>query len=378
LSQFLSNVIVDPLKMIMKSNPVPDKQIQIEQIKQLFQRLPLSLIITFLVALIISFVQTELIIPTNIYIWLVITILITSFRFIQWLLFKRATITDSNIQKWSNLFLICTICAGSAWGITPFILFPENNIQHQFYLILVIGGISAAGMTSLSSRYINVIFFLLLALIPLITKLVFVGTVDALITGFFLLMYLAGLMILSKRTYNMIHESLILKHENISKDAQLYATEERYHSLVENLPIGIYRVSSGKESQIEMANSTILRIFGYENLDELKKIPVSKFFVDPEKYNAFTKDLLNADKAIVKEFKVRKKNEEEFWCLITSKTEKGPHGKIDHFDGIVEDITLRHTIIRNFENKRFIIPFPRRKYYQVQHQVTPQIAQHGY
>ena len=118
-----------------------------------------------------------------------------------------------------------------------------------------------------------------------------------------------------------------MRIENIEKEVQLSTTEQRYHSLVENLPIGIYRVTPENDGQINMVNSTLVNIFGYNNIDELRGNQISDFFVNPEEYYRFIDELISENKILEREFKLRKKNGEEFWCLVMSNADRNDNDK---------------------------------------------------
>ena len=59
-------------------------------------------------------------------------------------------------------------------------------------------------------------------------------------------------------------------------EAALRQSEERYRSLVENLPVGVYRRTVGEDNQLLMANPALAKIFGYDNSDnfmETRQLP---------------------------------------------------------------------------------------------------------
>ena len=74
-------------------------------------------------------------------------------------------------------------------------------------------------------------------------------------------------------------------------EAALRQSEKRYRSLVENLPVGIYRRTMGEDNRLLMANPALLKIFGYDAADNFMELGSSPTYADPNQLKQFNEQL---------------------------------------------------------------------------------------
>ena len=60
----------------------------------------------------------------------------------------------------------------------------------------------------------------------------------------------------------------------------LQDSEEKYRSLANQVPVGIYRTS--KQGQILYANPALAAMLGYDSVEELREVKVQDTFVEPQ------------------------------------------------------------------------------------------------
>jgi PAS domain S-box-containing protein len=77
-----------------------------------------------------------------------------------------------------------------------------------------------------------------------------------------------------------------ITEKRIAQEA-LRESEERYRSLVENIPIGIVRTTPDPKGRIVMANPFFLQIFGFESEKDLKNISMSDLHFYPKNRASF-------------------------------------------------------------------------------------------
>ena len=117
----------------------------------------------------------------------------------------------------------------------------------------------------------------------------------------------------------------------------LKESEDKYRSLTEQLPVGVYRTTI--DGRLVYSNIALVNILGYDSVEELLKINVSELYADPASRQ---KQLKTAEKktGIVKsEFRLKKKNGELIWVRDNSRLLSDKLGNPVYFDGILEDIT---------------------------------------
>jgi PAS domain S-box-containing protein len=121
----------------------------------------------------------------------------------------------------------------------------------------------------------------------------------------------------------------------------LVESEERYRSLVQNVPIAVYRNTPGPKGRFLMANPAFLRMFGLDSEKELKKITVADVWMDPKERKAFSDNLLAKGRVNGVELPLKKKDGAPFWGLVTAGVVYDEGGKASCFDCTIMDITAQ-------------------------------------
>ncbi len=142
---------------------------------------------------------------------------------------------------------------------------------------------------------------------------------------------------------------LLLGARHIQRDHQrrrqaeqsLAESEARYRSLVDNLPLGVYRVTPGARGKIITVNSTLVRMFGYANEAELLQAAVADLYANPQERKTFSDTLQEQGNISGVELELKKKDGSRFWGLVSAHVVRDEHTGEVFFDGTVEDITQR-------------------------------------
>ncbi|MBS4021130.1 MAG: PAS domain S-box protein [Dethiobacter sp.] len=121
----------------------------------------------------------------------------------------------------------------------------------------------------------------------------------------------------------------------------LLESETRYRTLINNVPIGIYRTTPGPEGRILMANPTFFKIFDIENEKMLGNIKAVDLYINPEERKAFSNELLMSGNVTGVELNFKKTDGTPIWGSVKASAICDEHGEIEHFDCTVQDITLQ-------------------------------------
>jgi two-component system cell cycle sensor histidine kinase/response regulator CckA len=124
-------------------------------------------------------------------------------------------------------------------------------------------------------------------------------------------------------------------------ERQLRESEARFRTLVENIPVGMFRTTSDLPAGFLMANPAFLRMFGFDSQEELTGGHAVQIFADPQAANHLRDTLLTQGSVAGIEHQLRKKDGSLFWAALTLTAVRDDHGDIQYVDGIVEDITER-------------------------------------
>jgi PAS domain S-box-containing protein len=119
----------------------------------------------------------------------------------------------------------------------------------------------------------------------------------------------------------------------------LQESEERYRTLQENVPVGVYRTSnSGKFMSL---NPAAFKMFGLDAEEDLSSYQVSDFYNDPEKRRDVLSQLKTERKITDFEVEFRRKDGSLFWVSLNATQVTDKDGNFIFIDGVVQDITER-------------------------------------
>ncbi len=124
-------------------------------------------------------------------------------------------------------------------------------------------------------------------------------------------------------------------------DQALHQSEEKYRTLTENVPIGVYRSTPGPEGSFLMANPAVLELFGFESQNELNRIKATDLYQHPPDRADFSEMLLTQGRVNGAELALKRLDGTPIWASVTAQVVYDEHGKAAWFDCTLEDITKR-------------------------------------
>jgi PAS domain S-box-containing protein len=113
----------------------------------------------------------------------------------------------------------------------------------------------------------------------------------------------------------------------------------RYERIVENLPMGVYRVAADEEGTIVDANAALADIFGAESADAMLDHTASDFYVDDEGRAGLCRQLQSDGAVRNAELRQRTLDGNRIWVSVTAIRTETDDGV--YFDGVIQDITDR-------------------------------------
>jgi len=148
---------------------------------------------------------------------------------------------------------------------------------------------------------------------------------------------------IAERTRQLKAINEILKKLS-EREAALQESEERYRTLVENVNIGVYRVTAGQQGRFIQVNPAIVKIFGYDSMSDFMELPVSQAYQDPEEMRRFGRKIRQCGFVKDEELQLRKKDGTPIWASATAKALYDADGTVKWVDGVIEDITERKNV----------------------------------
>lgn len=128
--------------------------------------------------------------------------------------------------------------------------------------------------------------------------------------------------------------------EQVKAIKALNESERRYRDLFYNSPIGIYQTTP--DGKILLANPAILKMLGYNNIEELLEKNLEEEGFDNESEREKFKERMNETSEVVSlDSMWKKKNNQTIYVREKAKSVRDDEGDIIYYEGTVEDITER-------------------------------------
>jgi|GEM_PF-996243 len=213
--------------------------------------LPIILVGNLLGAFLLSAIQLREVDLYSISIWLLLSFIMFLYRFYNYYRFKRESEThklrDANI--WLDRYYTNTLISGIVWGSSAFLLFPESGLLNQMILLFFLFPIGFSSMGILASKRDLLLTYALLAYSPIILRLFFMED-ELYSTIAYTVLALMLIMILTANYYGkVINNSLINRQHFMTIKHTHEKLKERFFSLFERAPVGIYYYNSSLELQ---------------------------------------------------------------------------------------------------------------------------------
>jgi diguanylate cyclase (GGDEF)-like protein/PAS domain S-box-containing protein len=121
----------------------------------------------------------------------------------------------------------------------------------------------------------------------------------------------------------------------------LRESEERYRSLFDGVPIGLYRTTP--DGRLLDANAALVQVLGYPSRDALMEVNVRDLYFDPADRHDWQVALENehASSAQTFEARLRRYQGTVIWARFSLQTFRDDAGLILRYEGVLEDVTAR-------------------------------------
>jgi PAS domain S-box-containing protein len=137
------------------------------------------------------------------------------------------------------------------------------------------------------------------------------------------------------RTYHERLEELVQ-----ARTAELRASEARYRTLFDGVPVGLYR--STPAGQMVDANLALVQMLGFESREDfLARADAAGFYVDPDVRVRW--QALMEREGLVRDFEFQhlRRDGTVIWAKDTARAVKDEQGQVLYYEGSLEDITER-------------------------------------
>lgn len=256
-----------------------------EQVRLLYNNAPLAYFTTLVNGAILIYVLRNHIPASSLLAWYASLLLVTGFRSVIVRRFVRLRPPPGHARWWNTAYLVGAASAGTVWGVTAIVLFPFDSIAHQVFIAFVLAGMSAGGISVLSSRTEVCAAYLVPQLLPLAFRYLSLDTSLQRAMGVMTLIFLAGMLVSARNIYCSIFASLRLRYdkrelqEEISRrnDAEeaLFREKERLQTTLSAIGESVVLVNA--DGVVEYMNPATEHLFGWPRQEVLNR-PVGDVF----------------------------------------------------------------------------------------------------
>ncbi len=230
--------------------PPHDDLIGAEQTRLLYSAASASIPSAIILALATAYVQWDVADALTVLTWLGAIVLVYLLRGLLSLIYSRAAPPSANSGFWMHAFLAGTLAAGALWGIGGWLLYPPDSVAHQAFQGVVIAGLAAGAVTSLSASQLAVLSFLALSVLPLTVRFVTGESEIFRVMGALILLFFFLAATGARRINASVLQNLRLRLETVAREAALQESEgrlrdseARFRTLIEQSPLAIQILS---------------------------------------------------------------------------------------------------------------------------------------
>ena len=216
-------------------NNISKTTIQQSLLEQLFQANRVTLVSSALLAVVLAYVQRQ-VIPTYIIVtWLSLMMLVNFLRFIVTRHHKKNPINDSKIiQNRLTQFRMGVVASGLLWGMTSIFLFPPNDPEHQMFVVYAIAGLVAGGAVAYSVDVFSAVTYTVIVLIPMLIRLIVDDTELSLTMGVSGILFLAFMLMSIRNINRNFLENITLRHDAVERESEI--KQLAFYDPLTNLP----------------------------------------------------------------------------------------------------------------------------------------------
>ncbi len=250
------------LEAIAEAVPVSSHRLQLaaEQVRLLYERLWQPVLSSVLAALLLVAAMWPIMPAGFLVAWLVALVSVSGGRLWLARYYQRQPPRHRLQRHWLCRFAWGAALAGLVWGVAGLAMFTMDHLGQLAALTIVLAGIAAGGVTTLSSVWWMAPLFVLPAMLPLLGQLLVQGSSLAWLLASLIMLFLALVLVISHRLNRIITDNIALRLVVTSREQQLRVSEARYRAIFRHTPLGVLHFDS--KGRVVDCNEVCLDILG--------------------------------------------------------------------------------------------------------------------
>jgi PAS domain S-box-containing protein len=294
------------------------------------------------VASTMAFVQWSVIDHIVIMAWLSTIVLASLLRGVVVFLHARSSAQRRSESAWLVVFIAGTALAGGLWGAGAWLLYPPDSVAHQAFLGVLIAGLTAGAVTSLSASLTATLLFLMLSLTPLAIRFLWSDQNVIFALGLLTILFLGVSAIGARRINASIIHNVRLRLRDAEQVSALRCSEEHARKLsIVAARTDNAVIITDRKGRIEWVNDGFTRISGYA-AQEVKGRTPGSFLQGPDTDQTVIgriREKLQRGEGFQEEILNYTKLGRPYWVAIEVQPIRDDAGDIVQFMAIERDVT---------------------------------------
>ncbi len=232
--------------------------------------LPIMLISHMFGALLLSAMQLNVVDLYSIGIWLLLGVIMFLYRFYHYSLFRKECEKNKlrDVKLWLDRYYTNVVLSGIVWGSSALLIFPETQLVNQMILLLFLFAIGFSSLGVLAAKPDLLLAYVLGMFGPLLWRLFFIEG-EIYLNLAYAVMSLVLIMIMVANYYGkVINNALNNRQHFVDIKHSHDKLKERFFSLFERAPVGIYYYNEALE--LQDINTQFMEMNKVEEKEDLK------------------------------------------------------------------------------------------------------------
>ena len=199
--------------------------LQLEQVRLLYDYLPISQLVSVVNALVFVGVQSLVISWSVLLGWLYTVCMLALIRISGGMAFRRAADQPGQLGRWRRYAIAGAAASGMVWGSAAVLLFPPAEVAHQVFVAFMLGGMVAGSVATLAPIFPAFVAFAALTLAPVMLRFAMEQDIIHYAMGWMTLVFLAAVIVIARRSHVSMYDLLRLRFENSTLIGELLAAQ---------------------------------------------------------------------------------------------------------------------------------------------------------
>ena len=342
-----------------------------DQLQLLYQQVQTELVISVLVATIVTAVFWKLVPPALMLGWTIAIIVTVGGRSL-FISGRNSESSLDNISLWGRKYVIGAMITGICWGMLGIIAAMFGDMTHQIFVLFVLAGISLTAYVSMQSSPVTIASFIIPALIPITAWFFFKGGYIQIALGALSVIFATFMLASSRTMRNILAKSFSLGSHNTdlirklvtaretAEEAKSYsekinselqehvkerqlaeerirASEQRMSAIFDSMQDTIYQTDI--DGKILWTTPSIKQLLGH-NAGGVIDRNIKEFYANEADHEDF-KHALDVNYGRLQHFETRLQHKDgsHIWISENSHYKYDEQGEIIGIEGTIRDIT---------------------------------------